>query len=134
MNLYRIQDADGRGPWKPGFSKNWIDWHKDDSLCPPIQVEFPNWKAVIQIAGIRGFTAFGCCVAGMAGLHRWFTPDEMRRLARFGYNLIDASAMTPICTGKSQIIAGWTRPLRELPALPWAVAHDGMELSKEPHP
>ena len=25
MRIYRIQDAEGRGPYRPGFSNKWLD-------------------------------------------------------------------------------------------------------------
>ena len=122
MRLFRIQDADGRGPWKPGFSMKWIDMDKDDRLCPPMMVEFPEWRYKVDAAAAMGCRHFGCCMIGMAGFHRWFTPAEIERLRGFGYRLVDASGLTPICIGTSQVIAASRYPLRKLPVLDWDAA------------
>lgn len=117
--MLRIQDAEGRGPWRPGFSQFWIDPDKDDSLCPPMMVEFPNWREAIGLAQAQGLTHFGCCVLGVGGLHRWFTPPEMCRLRQYGYFLVDASMLKPILRGKSQIIGASRKPLAGLPIIGW---------------
>ena len=120
--LYRIQDREGRGPWRPGFSSQWIDPNKDDSLCPPMMQDFPEFRRLINRAIGRGFLHYGCCVAGIAGVHRWFTPAEMNRLRGFGFELVDASALTVICESRSQIIGASRWPLSYLPRVGWEVA------------
>ena len=116
----RIQDADGRGPWRPGFSHYWIDPNKDDSLCPPMMLEFPRWRAKLDHAASRGLVHVGCYVDGVRGLHRWFTPDELSRLARLGFNLHDASRLMPICVGASHSIGGSPFPVSTLPRIQWS--------------
>lgn len=113
MKLYRFQDAEGRGPWRPGFSHRWIDPDKDDSECPPMMQEFPRWQRAVRAA--RHLPYIGCCVIGEAGIRRWFTDDEIQRLLAFGFRLVDASALTPICVGAAQVIAGSRFPLCYLP-------------------
>lgn len=120
-HLFRIQDRDGRGPWRPGFSVQWIDPEKDDTLCPPMQVEFQNWQSSIRKAQSRGLSHFGCCVSGVRGLHQWFTPAELNRLRGFGFRLVSASALTPICKGRNQIIGASRLPLSFLPVVDWEI-------------
>lgn len=120
--LYRIQDAEGRGPWRPGFSHMWIDPEKDDSLCPPMFDEFPDWRKAASQAARRGLVHIGCCVRGVHGLHAWFTPAEIGRLRGFGFRLVDASALTPIREGRHQIIGASRYPLAWLPAVEWVAA------------
>ena len=38
--IYRVQDAQGRGPWKPGFSHRWVEDRPDHYNLPPWFVEF----------------------------------------------------------------------------------------------
>jgi len=121
-HLYRIQDKDGRGPWRPGFSEAWVDYGKDDRLCPPVQIEFPKWEKAIWRARGSGLAHFGCCVEGIRGIHQWFTPDEIRKLRGFGFRLVDASSLVSICTGKHQIIGGSVMPLAYLPEVAWEIA------------
>ena len=117
--LYRIQDASGRGPWRPGFSMKWIDPEKDDSLCPPMQHDFPEWRRLINRAIDQGYLHYGCCVRGASALHRWFTPEELSRLRGFGFRLVDASGLTVICESRSQIIGASRWPLSYLPEVNW---------------
>lgn len=120
MTRYRIQDASGRGPWRPGFLHRWIDPEKDIRLCPPMMVEFPDWQK--RLAQHPWAIDVGCCVDGMAGVHRWFTPVEIDRLRGLGFRLVDASGLTPICIGRSQIIGGSRFPLSFLPVVDWRLA------------
>lgn len=122
QRLFRVQDREGRGPWRPGFSMGWIDPDKDDALCPPMTWEFPNWRAAVDKAAARGLAHFGCCVSGIQGVHRWFTPVELTRLRAFGFHLVDATSLTPICEGRSQILAASVQPLAWLPVIEWELA------------
>ena len=122
VQLYRIQDSDGRGPWRPGFSARWIDHEKDDSTCPPMKVEFPDWRAAVRSAKRRGLVHFGCCAIGTSGIRMWFNDAEIRRLRAFGYHMVDASALTTICRGRSQVIAASRFPLAYLPRIDWSVS------------
>ena len=122
MARYRIQDASGRGPWRPGLSMQWIDPEKDDTLCPPMQYDFPQWSSQVYKAQRQGLSFFGCCVEGISGLHRWFTPSEISRLRMLGFHLVDAEPLTPIAVSPYQIIGASRLPLRMLPSLDWSVA------------
>lgn len=122
MSRYRIQDASGRGPWRPGFSHQWIDPAKDDTLCPPMMHDFPQWTSQVAKAQREGLAHFGCCVEGIRGLHRWFTPSELHLLRMFGFRLVDAEPLTPIAVSPYQIIGASRWPLRMLPVLDWEIA------------
>lgn len=118
-HLYRIQDASGRGPWRPGFSHRWIDPDKDDRLCPPMMTDFPSWRRMINRSIDRGYLHHGCCVRGVHGVHRWFTTLELDRLRSLGFRLVDASSLTVVCESNSQIIGASRMPLSYLPAIDW---------------
>jgi hypothetical protein len=119
LTLYRIQDAQGRGPWRPGFSMQWIDPDKDDSLCPPMMLDFPEWRRLVSRAQQRGLMHFGMAVRGIAGIHRWFTPDEISRLRGFGYRLVTADHADVIAETTSQVMIAWQLPLALLPVCEW---------------
>jgi len=38
--VYRVQDKEGRGPWRPGFSQIWVETRLDHMFLPPWYVEF----------------------------------------------------------------------------------------------
>ena len=48
--VYRIQDSNGRGPWKPGFSHVWVEDRCDLVNLRPIVIDFPD----IETKFIRG--------------------------------------------------------------------------------
>src|ERR1035437_5906722 len=80
--VYRMQDGFGRGPFKPGFTK---EWKGDTNLdLPPIFVELgilPHHLSAMIPKGLFG----GCAVQSISLLHKWFDRNERRRLVRFGY-------------------------------------------------
>jgi hypothetical protein len=78
--IYRVQDRNGRGPWKPGFSHKWIDVSRT-SLPPTIAEDFGH-EAYQRIPA--GFHV-GCGVRSPIALHAWFTKSEAKRLDFFGY-------------------------------------------------
>ena len=90
------------------------------SICPPMMIEFPDWHR--RVAKYPWSTHIGCCVDGMAGVHRWFTPSELARLQGLGFHLVDATGLTPIIIGRSQIIGGSRFPLAYLPVVKWEIA------------
>ncbi len=120
--IYRVQDSAGRGPWRPGFSAQWVDLEKDDSLCPPIMLDLPDWRERYAKARMKGLKHAGCAVRGMAGIHRWFTPNELARLRGFGFRLVDASALRVIAESRSQVIVASMMPLSFLPEVSWEIA------------
>jgi len=52
---------------------------------------------------------------------RW-TPGELDRLRGLGFSVVDASGLTPLCVGRSQIIGGSRFPLAYLPVVKWEIA------------
>jgi len=78
--VYRIQDKDGRGPFKPGFSHRWVQSRDDHENLVPWFVEFgPIHKTIctFEVAGT------GC--ESIKQLRRWFTKKEYKRLRGYGY-------------------------------------------------
>lgn len=80
----RIQDAEGRGPYRPGFSQYWSE---RDSGPDPIFIAFPDvmdkaCKIVITKGG-----AVGCAFRSIKQAENWFSPNEIIALAKLGYSL-----------------------------------------------
>lgn len=91
--LYRVQSADGRGPWRPGLSKHWIDEESDRPLFADVVSAFGlSWRKRIP----KGWHC-GCACRDLSSLFAWFTPIEMQRLASIGYR--------PVCFMPDKIIA-----------------------------
>ena len=81
--VYRIQDAEGRGPWKPGFSQFWVEDRDDHDLLRPWYEQFGrvDRKAIVGMH-------IGCGCQTVEQLRRWFTPTEYARLVRYGYKAV----------------------------------------------
>jgi hypothetical protein len=93
--VYRIQDRDGRGPFKPGRSHLWSDTHfQARELLPPWGDEF-GWD-LIERRGRPG-EHFGTAVRSLDGLNAWFSPTEQQRLRRMGY--------LPVCLWADRVLA-----------------------------
>lgn len=82
--IYRIQDADGRGPWKPGFSHHWVESRPDHDNLSPSYVEFPGLLEEVRKIGLPAGS--GCIE--LKQLKRWFVESEYRTLLMFGYRCV----------------------------------------------
>jgi len=79
--IYRIQDKDGRGPWKPGMSDRWVEYRDDHQLLHPWYIEFLDLKFE------KGYR-YGCGCETRKQLQRWITGSEYERLLIFGYRAV----------------------------------------------
>ena len=78
----RIQDVEGRGPYRPGFSHVWSE--REDGP-DPVFVAFPGIMAAAQkVVSARG-GAVGCAFRTLEQASAWFSPSEVLTLARYGY-------------------------------------------------
>lgn len=79
----RVQDKDGRGPFKPGFSGNWRDPVGRD--FPSVMEEFGlGWRDEIPC----GWHC-GCAFRKLDQVRDWFSAHECERLKVFGYRLVN---------------------------------------------
>lgn len=78
--VFRVQDAAGRGPWKPGFSHRWVEDRDDhDNLLPWLTEIGPvHQRAIVGMS-------IGCGCLTLSQLRRWFSRSEYRTLAGMGY-------------------------------------------------
>lgn len=115
--LLRMQDKAGRGPWKPGFSNQWVDHNRRFDL-PALQEDFgPLLRSMVDAAFNRGLH-LGAAVRGVERFNQWFTPAERVKLAMLGYVIVDASACEVLGETKYQVLIGCADPLSELPLAP----------------
>lgn len=111
MNLrtvFRVQDADGRGPFRPGFSKQWSD-AGSTLLRPPTWMEEFGEDAIGRLG--RPGEVFGSGVRTLAGLARWFTPTEAERLHRFGFRAVSVPGCRILAESEHQVLLARSRPL-----------------------
>lgn len=128
--IYRVQDADGRGPWRPGFSTTWMDGG-GRSGPPAIWQELgvDDFHALVTFGHRKGYN-LGCAMRGLAGIRLWFSKTEILRLRDFGFDIHDASAMTILHETPNQMLVAARHALRKLPKAPiW----DSLIASYETH-
>lgn len=106
--IIRVQDKQGRGPWRPGLSRLWVRETPDDSLLP-IYADISGFSELTARAYKDGLH-FGCATR-LANFDRWFSADEMRRLRALGFRAYDASGCTILAETKTQLLIGWHIPL-----------------------
>ena len=116
----RIQDADGRGPYKPGFSHVWSEREYGPD---PVFIAFPGIMTRAQkIVNDRG-GAVGCAFRTLNQASEWFSPSEVLTLAKHGYSLcwIEPDEIlaenddqlviwTALPLAKAKIATGWITP------------------------
>ena len=110
--IFRVQDADGRGPWKPGFSSQWMDRTRDEWL-PPIYDELNIHPHHLGRLVPRGMNA-GCGCRTMDGLRRWFSRAELRRLSRHGYSVVRVVPDKILAETPTQVLFGCFKPLSDI--------------------
>lgn len=118
--IYRIQDADGRGPYKPGMSIKWCDkddghYKADFTNLPPFMDEFgpsilDELNVIISVSG----GACGCGFRSMEQLNNWFTPTELERLKELGYRIVKIEAKKIIRSSDKQTVFWCDKPLRKV--------------------
>ena len=104
--IYRVQDRDGRGPYRPGVSKLWVD-HND--VLPP-----PTWMAEFGSdlrTQMHPDEYVGCGMRRLDQLERWFSPSERVRLQALGYRLVALNVDRIIAESENQVVFGRRRPL-----------------------
>lgn len=114
MGFYRLQDIDGRGPYRPGFSRVWVD-NTDVCPPPPIQMEFPEFYDTC-LEHAKAGNHVGCAVPSELGLKHWFSTNELRRLACLGFYAVQLPKSAKVLfQSENQIVFSWHRPLSKLP-------------------
>lgn len=109
--IYRIQDADGRGPWKPGFSHRWVQYREDCDNLVPWFVEFDRCEILVSVRRLRNcFFGVGC--RSREQLRRWFTKQEYSTLLEFGYRSVKMEVDTILAESDIQIVFMRVSPLK----------------------
>lgn len=104
----RVQDADGRGPFKPGFSHWWVEERADhDNLVPWLQ----QFGRVDRLVAVK--RNMGCACKTLEQLRRWFTPSEYATLRRYGYQAVEMDVDRVLAESLIQCVFQRSKPLRE---------------------
>jgi uncharacterized UPF0160 family protein len=109
VKVFRIQDRSGRGPFRPGFSKQWLD---EKMFCT-----FPSW---IEEFGLDWMNQkipgehYGCGCRTIEKLHQWFSQSERAKLEALGYVTVELSVDRVIAESENQILFARFLPLKEV--------------------
>jgi len=108
LRVYRVQDAFGRGPWKPGFSSQWTEDREPSEylVLKPIQDEFPTLS--LRLRHDR-FYGVGC--KSLEQLRRWITKSEYQKLVEFGYQCVSIDADKVVAQSEVQLVFERSKPL-----------------------
>ena len=108
IKIYRMQDADGRGPWKPGFSKNWVEERDDFINLVPI---FLQCGMVFKEVLYGEYSGCGCETIEQA--QRWFAPGEYEKLLSFKYQFVAMEVNRIITKTPIQLYFGRAIPMNQ---------------------
>ena len=110
MHIFRIQDKNGRGPFRPGFTIKWNEVREDTANLEPFYCEFPSFNAVNDVANNEHC---GCACSTQKQLRRWFTEIEYRRLKELGYRAVKLKVNRILHESEIQLIFTRKRALRK---------------------
>src|SRR5262245_43472954 len=114
--VYRIQDADGRGPYKPGWSHVWQERRCliDGSKHPTFMDEFPGIVDRINVRFAVAGGDFGCGFRTMEQLERWFDEAEIAKLRSFGYGIVRLTPDEILAESDKQLVFWSRKPLKRV--------------------
>lgn len=110
--LFRVQDVQGRGPYRPGLPDQWADYDATDHFCPPFFVEMGWALSEVPSHFTEGWHG-GCAFRSLADLYRWFAPRERVNLVRLGFRINRIRPDRIIAETPTQVIFECRRPLRD---------------------
>lgn len=107
----RVQDAEGRGPYRPGFSHVW----SERETGPVTAMEaFPEvLKTCHKLIREHG-GAVGCAFRNVEQAREWFTFNEILTLARYGYTLCWIQPDEILAENDEQCVIWTAKPLRSV--------------------
>jgi hypothetical protein len=109
MIVYRVQDDEGRWPWRPGLSRHWVRERDDHANLRPWMQEFGD---VIPRSGWPFGNHFGCACKTIEQLRRWFSADEYETLLSFGFEAVQMEVDRVLAESDIQLVFQRSRPLR----------------------
>ena len=108
--VLRVQDKDGRGPWKPGFSQRWVEDRPEEvyATLVPWPVQFID---VLRRSNVG--MSLGCGCRTLDQLRHWFTPGEYAKLRNLGYSAVKMEVDHVLAESDIQCVFERAKPLRE---------------------
>lgn len=104
--VYRVQDIEGRGPYRPGFSHTWV---ADHGPAKP-----PSWIDEFGMGLLkkaRPHEALGCAFRTLEQARKWFLQEELDRLVLLGYRLVKMDVDRVLAESEHQLVIARSKPL-----------------------
>jgi len=108
ITILRVQDSEGRGPWRPGFSHRWVESRDDHENLLSGVLQFPTAHRRLYSWENSGY---GCQSADV--LRRWFTKTEYQKLLSFGYQAVEMQVDRLVDRSDIQCVFARIKPLSE---------------------
>lgn len=108
--VLRVQDKFGRGPWRPGFSREWAEDRDERENLLPCFVQFGIDLTTKANPSLGRY--FGCGCRTIEQLKRWFSANEYKTLLNLGYRAVRIDG-TVIAESEIQVVLQRKIPLNE---------------------
>lgn len=123
MIIYRVQDIEGRGPFKPNFSHLWLDEQLSEQ-----RLWLKSWGQEFgyDLLTKEGRTDewFGSAVTNLEQLTCWFSSTERRRLKHLGYKIARIDDARILAESTMQVVFARLKPLHvDVQIIPWKILH-----------
>lgn len=116
--VLRVQDREGRGPYRPGCSHIWADEHG---------TPLPTWMEEFGVSVLRhqrDGEAFGSGFKALKQCTRWFSKTECERLQLLGYSIVSLDMCRIIAESERQVVFARKMPFRmATTVIPWAALY-----------
>lgn len=109
ITIFRIQDEEGRGPFRPGFSEKWMRGEKPYYLSPPWIEAGISIQHYSKLLNANAYSGTGC--KSMEKLCEWFSHEERAQLAIFGYHIVRIIPTRIVLNLTHQIVFECCQPL-----------------------
>lgn len=122
MRVLRVQDSNGRGPFRPGVSKKWLGDTSALRLCAlPSWMEEFGWD-LIERFGLPG-EHFGCAVRTKDQIKKWFSIEEQKKLSKLKYKIVSIDIDRVLAESEIQLVFARKKPLSiGAITVPWETA------------
>ena len=112
LSIYRVQDRDGRGPFRPGgLSDRWVDEDPRADERPFVNVDFPPAVfTVLYDLARRGYHV-GCGFPSLEKLKRWFSSAELSKLYELGFRVVRLTVDEIVAESETQLVFARAVPL-----------------------
>ena len=109
IQIYRVQDGTGRGPWRPGFSTSWIEGDAEAGHLTETIFDLIPLPTLMQLPRSH---VYGCGCRSLPSLLDWFTPLERTRLDALGFVPVLMTVDLVLAESARQVFFGRGRPLK----------------------